>query len=98
MKEKSVDLTLLRRLVGELEAAVKSAEEFKTSIKEDKATYIVEMSKAAGICAALMQESGLLIGDLQSLTMSAQNATALPKSLDLDSLLGPLKGSGSNKN
>ena len=96
VKEKTIDLSLLKRLVSELEAAVRSAEDFRALAEEDKTSYIIEMSKAAGLCAGVMQESGLLIGDLQHATISAQNGAVPSKAFDLEKILGPLKGGGTN--
>jgi hypothetical protein len=71
-----------------------NAEAIKTSVEIDNAEYIVEMAKAAGLCAGVMQEAGLLIGDLHGATLAIQGGT-VPKADFLDKILGPLKG-GSN--
>lgn len=92
---KSIDLTLLKRLVGELETSLQVAEGIKTSVDVDVAEYIVEMSKAAGLCAGVMSEAGMLIGDLQQATLSVQSPSA-DKTALLDKILGPLKGGGTN--
>ena len=95
-KEKAIDLTLLKKLVGELEVSIQAAEGIKTSIELDKTEYIVEMSKAAGLCAGVMQEAGMLISDLQSATIAVQSGGTPAKTDFLDKILGPLKGGGSN--
>jgi len=92
---KSIDLTLLKRLVGELETSLQVADGIKTSVDVDVAEYIVEMSKAAGLCAGVMSEAGMLIGDLQQATLSVQSPSA-DKTALLDKILGPLKGGGTN--
>lgn len=92
---KGIDLTLLKRLVGELETSLQVAEGIKTSVDVDVAEYIVEMSKAAGLCAGVMSEAGMLIGDLQQATLSVQSPSA-DKTAFLDKILGPLKGGGTN--
>lgn len=93
---KGIDLKLLKKLVGELEASLQVAESIKTSVDVDTAEYIVEMSKAAGLCAGVMSEAGMLIGDLQQATVAVQNVSGAPKSDFLDKILGPLKGGGTN--
>ena len=93
---KGVDLKLLKKLVGELEASLQVAESIKTSVDVDTAEYIVEMSKAAGLCAGVMSEAGMLIGDLQQATIAVQNGGAAPKTDFLNKILGPLKGGGTN--
>lgn len=95
-KISKVDLTLLKRLVGELETSLTTAEGIKSSATSDPAEFVIEMSKAAGLCSGVMQESLMLIGDIQNLTLSVQNPTSSVKGDLLDKILGPLKGSGSN--
>lgn len=92
---KGIDLKLLKKLVGELESSIQVAESIKTSIDFDAAEYIVEMSKAAGLCAGVMSEAGMLIGDMQQATLAVQSPSAEKTAL-LDKILGPLKGGGTN--
>lgn len=90
-----VNLTLLKKLVGELEASLTTAESIKSSVNSDVNEYIIEMSKAAGLCAGVMSEAGMLVGDVQTMVMSVQNPASAKSDL-LDKILGPLKGSGTN--
>jgi hypothetical protein len=91
-KPNKVDLTLLKKLVGELEASLTTADGIKTA-EGDITEYIVELSKAAGLTAGVMQEAGMLIGDIQNQVMQVQNPTP-SKSDFLEKLLGGIKGGG----
>jgi hypothetical protein len=92
---KKVDLTLVKKLIGELEASLEAADGIKTA-KGDVTDYIVELSKSAGLAAGVMQEASMLVMDVQAQAMAVQNP-APPKTDVLEKLLGPLKGgSGSN--
>lgn len=92
-----VDLTLLKRLVAELESALTASESLKDdSSKENKEAtndYVVEMSKCAGLAAGVMAESTLLVGDIQTAIQLAQGPGS-SKSDPLTKLLGSLKGGG----
>lgn len=91
MAKNKVDLTLLKRLVEELESTLAKAEEQNAS--GDKTAFIVEGNKATGLAAGVMMEAGMLMGDIQSLLQGNPSSTV--KSDFLDKLLGPLKGPGS---
>ena len=92
---KKVDLTLVKKLVSELESSLAAAEGIKTA-KGDVSDYIVELSKSAGLAAGIMQEASMLVMDVQAQALAVQ-APAPPKNDMLDKLLGPLKGgSGAN--
>ena len=93
MSKQKLDLSTLKRLVAELESITSAAEGIKTDVNGDKVEYVVEMSKATGICAGIITESGLLMGDLYGLIQSV-SAPSTSKSDLLDKILGPLKGGG----
>ncbi len=90
-KTNKVDLTLLKKLVGELEISLQAAEEEK--VDQDHNEYVVEMSKAAGLAAGVMQESSLLIMDIHGLIYGSTTNASTKNDL-LDKILGPLKGGG----
>ena len=94
-KSAKVDLKLLKRLVGELEASLATAEGIKQDTEAaegDLEEYIVEMSKCAGLAAGVMAESTCLVGDIQAAIGHAQSP---PKGSDpLSKLLAGLKGGG----
>jgi hypothetical protein len=93
MSKQKVDLTVLKRLVAELEAILATAEGIKTDVSGDKVEYMVEMNKATGICAGILTESGLLMGDIQSL-IQGLSAPGVSKADFLEKILGGLKGPG----
>ena len=92
---KKIDLKLIKKLLGELEVSLESADGIKTA-KGDVTDYIVELSKSAGLAAGIMQEASMLVMDVQSQALAVQSP-APPKTDVLEKLLGPLKGgNGSN--
>lgn len=58
-----VDLTMIKRLVSELEAGLNLAE--SVQLAGDKIGAVVEFNKAAGLAAGIMAEGALLMGDIQ---------------------------------
>lgn len=91
MSKNKVDLSILKRLVAELESTVAHAEDIKTDVNSDRIEYVVEMNKATGLAAGVMTEAALLMGDLQQLIQG----TSTPSKADfLEKLLGSLKGPG----
>ena len=92
--EPKVDLSLVKRLMTELEAAIATAEKMPHEDKMTKNEWIIELSKAQGLALSVMTEASLLVGDIQHLIGGAPALGSLPK-LDLLDKLG-LKGSGSN--
>jgi hypothetical protein len=92
MSKPKVDLTLLKKLVGELETHLQTAGGIQDS-GGDIHEYIVEMSRAAGLAAGVMSEAGMLIGDIHSMIKALSSPQ--PKNLDfLEKILGGIKGSG----
>lgn len=82
-KVNKVNLDLLKKLVGELESSLNTAE----GVKSDHNEYVVELSKAAGLAAGVMQEASFLVLDIHSMTQQAPAKS---------SLLDILKPGGSN--
>lgn len=92
MPKPDIDLTLLKRLVGELEAHVNTMKSIKTDVPPNHTELIVEGSKAAGLAAGVMQEAGALMVDIH---VFVEGSTASPgKSELLEKILGSLKGPG----
>ena len=85
-----VDLTLLKRLVSELEASLASADVVKEAALNSN-DYVVEVSKAAGLASGLVVEATMLIGDIQYLIKSAGSPSKDDSMKDLMSLF---KGTG----
>lgn len=103
--EGKINLTLLKSLVGELETSIQAADALKPDpLKIDPQNvvpYVVEMSKAAGLSAGVMQEASMLILDIYALVGANQGGGAkATATLDyMEKLLGPIKGnSGGSSN
>lgn len=92
MAKNKIDLTIVKRLLAELEATLATAEGINTDVNADKVEYVVEMNKATGLAAGVMTEAGLLMGDIQSLIQGAGSSAT--KADFLEKLLGSLKGPG----
>jgi len=91
-KDVTVNLTLLKKLVGELETVLAGAEAIKANPTDDNIyEYVIEMSKCTGLAAGLIQEATLIIGDISYVTKANTSGT-LSKDESLASLLGTLKG------
>jgi hypothetical protein len=94
MTKNKVDLTILKRLVAELESTLNTAEGIQTDVAPDKAEYSVEVNKATGLAAGVMMESALLMGEIQALL---QGLSAPSSKLDfLEKILGGFKGPGNS--
>jgi hypothetical protein len=98
MPKAQVDLTMLKRMMSELEEQLAQALEIvnKNPIPNREITidYVVEMNKAAGLAGGLMTEAGMIIGDIQR-AMSGNPETASSKEL-MSKLMSGLKGTGFN--
>lgn len=87
-----VDLTLLKRLVSELELALDGCEVLKEAAVEPT-DYVVEMSKTVGLATGITLEASMLALDIQTLI----KASTMPSTKDdnaLKGLMELLKGSG----
>jgi roadblock/LC7 domain-containing protein len=90
-KDNKIDLDILKRLVGELESTLATAEGIKSD-KGDLKDYIVEISKCAGLASFISAEANALVGDMQQAVWATQS----PKSKEdaLSKLIAGLKGGG----
>jgi hypothetical protein len=95
VKVTNVNLDLLKKLVSELDALILSSEALKKESIFDKDQYLVELSKAAGVCSGIFQESALLVADIASCASSMNNSNESLKT-DLSELFPPLKGNVTN--
>lgn len=95
MTKNKVDLTILKRLVAELESTLSAADGIATDVAPDKAEYAVEVNKATGLAAGVMMESALLMGEIQAL-LQGLGTPVSSKSDFLEKILGGLKGPGSS--
>ena len=67
-----IELTLLKKLVGELEIAFTAAQELPLDETQQVHNYIIEMSKTSGLASGLAQEATALIKDMYQLMAMAQ--------------------------
>ncbi len=93
MPKAKIDLTILKRMVSELESSIQKAEAITGTTSADKVETIVELNKATGLAAGVLTEAGLLMADIQHLV--AGGATSESSKQDfIKQLLGGLKGPG----
>lgn len=94
MSKPKIDLTLLKRLVTELESSLNTVESLKTDVTNNGHEVVVEASKAIGLASGVMQEAGAIIMDIGFLL----EGEPAPKSQAefLQKLLGSLKGPGNS--
>jgi hypothetical protein len=91
-KAPKVDLTLVKKLIAELEESLAVAENLYQDSPSKNNDYVVEMSKASGLATGAAIEASMLALDVQAaIKMGASSA---PKEDGLKSLLASLKGGG----
>lgn len=93
MAKGKVDLSVLKRLVSELEAELATADGIKTDVNADKIERIVSLNKATGLAAGILTEAGLLMGDIQQLVAGGPPPGG-DKQDFIDKILGGFKGPG----
>ncbi len=91
-----LDLTILKKLVSELEEGSIRSSEIKLTTDKPPVDYIVEMSKVAGLVSGIVTECTLLIGDVSALVKMSQQPTPAKSSNLFDSILSGIKGGPSN--
>lgn len=84
-----IDLTLLKKLVSELETSLDHVDELQKDPDYNKNNSIVELSKAIGLVSGIFSESSMLIMDIQVLTQKASGLA--PKEDSVQNLLTLLK-------
>jgi len=90
MKERAtIDLSLLKKLVVELENTLATTE--VSFNKNDLQQYVVEASKAVGLASGVMAEASALIGDIAVLVKQNTSVQSLASD-PLEALLNPIKG------
>lgn len=70
MSKKMIDLSLIKKLVVELETTMTEADRLKAIVEQSlnadsKIECIIQLNKALGLAAGIMTESSMLMGDLQ---------------------------------
>lgn len=94
MSKPKVDLTLLKRLVAELEGSLNTVDAIQTDVNTDTNEFVVEASKAVGLAAGVMQEAAEIMVRIHAVIDGTQ-ATKGKGDL-LDKILGPFKPGSSN--
>lgn len=90
-----VDLTLLKKLIGELEMSLAAAEVLKSSSdKIDVNDYVVEMSKAIGLASGVSGEAALLVADIGAVARAGLSPKSPTKDSVFDTLDKILGGKG----
>ena len=97
MTEMKVNLSMIKKLVAELESGLEAAEGLKTKEGASIGDCVVEMSKAAGLAAGIMQEGTFLVNDIQAVVRVVQQPPA-PKNDFLDKILSGIKGGSGTAN
>ena len=90
VKLPKIDLSLLKQLVGELEASLATAEGIKQEVSVKNNDFVVELSKAMGLATGITVEASMLVGDIQATIQS--NGAPATKEDGLKNLLNILKG------
>ena len=85
-----VDLTLIKKLVDELDKTISLSEKIKES--SDNNEYIIEMSKGIGLCSGIVSEGTMLIADIAELLSTASGP---PSDSKTSSLINKLFGNPS---
>ena len=90
LKIKQIDLSIVKRLVSELEASLNRSEEMQANQDNSgpNLELIVEMNKATGLATGFMAEGSMLMGDIQSVLKDSQIP---PKNDFIEKLMGGLK-------
>lgn len=89
-KAPKIDLTLLKQLVGELEAILATADGIQQESPSKNNDYVIEMSKAVGLASGAALEATMLVSDIQTLVRVSTGPA--PKEDGLKGLLNLLKG------
>jgi len=94
MDKPKVDLTLIKRLVSELEHAVDIAEKLQDA-GGNKNDWIIELNKASGLASGIVGEGAALIGDMQVIIQGLPVGAPGKGTADLMSkLMGSFKAPG----
>ena len=89
-----IDLTLLKKFLSELDNAVNTAETLRAGEGDTKELVLVELAKATGLAASVMQEASMVVGDIQRQMMKLQNPTPGGSSDLISKLFGGTPGGG----
>lgn len=86
---KKINLTLLKKLVEELEISLLAADGIKKSTGSDNNDYVIELSKSIGLCSGVALEAEALISDITNNVNFSQTS---PSKMELlNKLFSPAK-------
>jgi len=72
-----INLSILKRLVEELEASIASAEKKGKATQNNAIEFTIEMFKAVGLCAGINKEASMLIADISYFVQARQTQDLL---------------------
>ncbi len=72
-----INLSILKRLVEELEVSIANAEKKSEATQNNAIEFTIEMFKAAGLCAGINKEASMLIADISYLVQANQTQDLL---------------------
>lgn len=72
-----INLSILKRLVEELEVSIANAEKKTEATQNNAIEFTIEMFKAAGLCAGINKEASMLIADISYLVQANQTQDLL---------------------
>ena len=98
MGKAKINLTILKRMVSELESSILRVDAITGVTSADKVETIVELNKATGLAAGVLTEAGLLMGDIQYLISGGAGQNDASKNDFIKQLLGGLGGSKGSGN
>jgi hypothetical protein len=107
MSKKILDLSLMKKLIAELETTMTEADKLRSLVEtvkheintDIKTNCIIELNKALGLTAGILTEAGMLMGDLQHQMHGVPSGSGGPGGSDkedfMKKILGGLGGQGS---
>ncbi len=95
-----INLSLLKECVEALELSLSAAKDLENvRTEQEKNALIIELSKAAGVAAGIMQEASLLVMDIQAIARSLQVSAPSDSDKILNQVLPTSsKGTGNSGN
>lgn len=96
MAKNKISLELLHKMTKALEDALVVTENMKANAGKgaNVMDYVLEMSKAAGICLGIAQEATMLAGDVQMMVRNDTTGSPTSGVKSVDDLLTLLGGAG----
>lgn len=88
-----IDLSLLKKLVNELDAMIETAYAIPTDNVDKAHEAILELAKASGLAANISQEAALLVKDLYAVVLKVNQSAYTNGSASAEDQLLDLLGS-----